>query len=110
MQSLPETFASPEVYVQAFGIHHFDGFLFDRIPGVNRLGFSTAVGFSALYLPNSNFSYLETYVGLERKVKLWQTPTRFGLYYLTSPSDANPGFRLKIGVDVKDTFKDRWNF
>ncbi|MDP4766859.1 MAG: DUF5686 family protein [Schleiferiaceae bacterium] len=110
MQSLPETFASPEVYVQAFGIHHFDGFLFDRIPGVNRLGFSTAAGFSALYLPNSNFSHLETYVGLERKVKLWQTPTRFGLYYLTSPSDANPGFRLKIGVDVKDTFKDRWNF
>jgi hypothetical protein len=110
MQSLPETFASPEVYVQAFGIHHFDGFLLDRIPVLNRLGFGSAVGFSALYLPSSNFSHLETYVGLERKVILWQTPTRFGFYYLTSPTDANPGFRVKIGLDVKDTFKDRWNF
>ena len=110
MQSLSETFASPEVFLQAFGIHHFDGFLMDRIPGLNRLGLGTAVGFSALYLPTINFSYLETYVGLERKVKLWQTPTRLGVYYLTSPSEANPGFRLKLGVDVKDTFKDRWNF
>jgi hypothetical protein len=69
-----------------------------------------AAGFSALYLPSSDFSHLETYVGLERKVRLWQTPTRFGVYYLMSPADANPGFRVKIGVDVKDTFRDRWNF
>lgn len=110
MQSLSETFASPEVFIQAFGIHHFDGFLMDRIPGLSRLGLGTAVGFSALHLPTSNFSYLETYVGFERKVKLWQTPTRLGVYYLTSPSQANPGFRLKLGVDVRDTFKDRWNF
>ncbi|MDA9286867.1 DUF5686 family protein [Schleiferiaceae bacterium] len=110
MQSLPETFASPEVYVQSFGVHHFDGFLLDRIPLLNRLGLGTAVGFSALYLPTSNFSYLETYVGLERKVKLWDTPTRFGFYYLTSPAEIDPGFRLKIGIDVRDTFRDRWNF
>jgi len=32
------------------------------------------------------------------------------MYYGLLPNDMNPGYRLKIGMDFKDTFLDRWNF
>jgi len=109
-QALPETFASPSVYLTGSAIHHFDGFFLGKIPVIRRLKLGTALGASFLAVPNENVAYLESYVGLERKVRLWDTPTRFGVYYLLQPEMAQQGFRIKIGVDVKDTFNDRWNF
>lgn len=109
-QSLPETFASPSVYLSGAAIHHFDGFLLNRIPLVNRLKLGVSVGCAFLSVPNENLLHVESFVGLERKVKLWDTPTRFGVHYLMQPTDAAPGFRWKVSIDVKDTFKDRWNY
>ena len=109
-QSLPFTFASPSVYFTGSLIHHFDGFILGKIPLVKRLSLGSSVGASFLSVPVEDFHHLESYVGLDRKVKLWDTPMRFGIHYLFQPTDAAGGFRWKISMDVKDTFTDRWNY
>ena len=109
-QSLPLTFASPSAYFTGSLIHHFDGFILGKIPLVKRLSLGSAIGASFLSVPLEDIKHLEAYVGLERKVKLWDTPMRFGIHYLFQPSDAPGGFRWKVSIDVKDTFTDRWNY
>lgn len=109
-QSLPETFASPEPFVMVNGIHHFEGFFLQRIPIIRRLKLSTAIGGAMLTIPSNKLMHIESYAGLERKFKMWDAPTRLGLYYSVLPLDIHPGFRVKFGMDFKDTFTDRWNF
>lgn len=109
-QALPETFASPSVYATGSAIHHFDGFFLGKVPLIKRLGLGTSVGASFLWVPEERVQHFESYVGLEKKVRLWDTPTRFGIHYLLQPTDAAAGFRWKVSVDIKDTFKDRWNY
>lgn len=109
-QSLPQTFASPSVYYTGTYMHHFDGFLLGKLPVIKRLGLGTSIGATFLSVPEENVYHLESYVGLEKKVKLWETPTRFGIHYLIQPFDASAGFRWKVSIDIKDTFQDRWNF
>ena len=109
-QALPQTFASPSVYFTGTYIHHFDGFILNKMPLVKRLGLGSSIGATFLSVPRENVYHLESYVGLEKKVKLWDTPTRFGVHYLIQPTNAAPGFRWKMSVDIKDTFNDRWNF
>jgi len=109
-QNLPETFATPEVYFMANATHHFEGFLLNRVPLIRRLKLNVAMGASMLSIPSRSLMHLETYVGAERKMKLWDQPVRWGVYYGLLPNDMNPGYRIKIGMDFKDTFLDRWNF
>jgi hypothetical protein len=109
-QTLDSTFASPSVYGTGSFMHHFDGWFLNKIPVLRKLKLGTAIGAAFLAVPNENVFHLESFVGLERKVKLWDTPTRFGIYYMLEPQSATPGFKFKLGVDIKDTFSDRWNF
>ena len=109
-QTLDSTFASPSVYGTGSFMHHFDGWFLNKIPVLRKLKLGTAIGAAFLAIPNENVYHLESFVGLERKVKLWDTPTRFGIYYMLEPQSATPGFKFKLGVDIKDTFSDRWNF
>ena len=109
-QTLDSTFASPSVYGTGSFMHHFDGWFLNKIPVLRKLKLGTAIGAAFLAVPNENVYHLESFVGLERKVKLWDTPTRFGIYYMLEPQSATPGFKFKLGVDIKDTFSDRWNF
>jgi hypothetical protein len=81
-----------------------------KIPLVKRLSLGSSIGASFLSVPAEDIHHLEAYVGLERKVKLWDTPMRFGVHYLFQPTDAAGGFRWKVSMDVKDTFTDRWNY
>jgi hypothetical protein len=109
-QNLPETFATPEVYFMANATHHFEGFLLNRVPLIRRLKLNVAMGASMLTIPSRSLMHLETYVGAERKMKLWDQPVRWGMYYGLLPNDMDPGYRFKVGMDFKDTFLDRWNF
>jgi hypothetical protein len=109
-QALPRTFASPEVYFTGNFMHHFNGFFLSRIPVIRNFNMNVACGGAALALPQSDRYHLEAFAGLEKKVQLWDTPSRIGAYYVFLPFDAAPGFRFKLGMDMKNTFLDRWNF
>ena len=77
---------------------------------VKRLSLGSSIGASFLSVPAEDIHHLEAYVGLERKVKLWDNQMRFGIHYLFQPTDAAGGIRWKVSMDVKDTFTDRWNY
>ncbi len=109
-QSLEQTFASPSVYLTGSYIHHFDGFFLGKIPGIRKLALGTSVGVTFLSVPDEQINHFESFLGLEKKVKLWDIPMRFGVYYLLQPVDAADGFRWKMSIDIRDTFKDRWNW
>ena len=109
-QSLPQTFHSPSPYFSAWAIHHFNGAFTNALPGIRRLGLSTAVAGSALWVPGESVRHLELYVGLERQVIWWKQPIRFGMYRSVWPNPQSAGFQWKMSLDFKDTFYDRWNF
>ena len=109
-QNLPETFASPEVFLMANATHHFEGFFLSKIPLIRRLKLNTAVSGALLTIPSRSLFHTEAYLGLERKSKLWNQPVRWGVYYGLLPNDMDGGYRIKFGMDFKDTFIDRWTF
>ena len=79
-QTLDSTFASPSVYGTGSFMHHFDGWFLNKIPVLRKLKLGTAIGAAFLAIPNENVYHLESFVGLETKVKLLDTPTPFGIY------------------------------
>ena len=109
-QTLDSTFASPKPYIQGYGIHHFDGYFLGRIPFLKRLKLGTAIGFSTLIQPTADVYFMEMYVGVERVFKLWGESVRYGIYRPIAPYHQPDGFRFKIGIDVRDSFWDRWNY
>jgi hypothetical protein len=109
-QSLRETFASPGVYFMANAMHHFDGILLGQVPLVRRLKVGAALGGAAVIVPEQGVNHWEANLGVERKVKWFDSPMRIGLYYSPIPTELGPGYRWKIGIDLRDTFSDRWNY
>ena len=70
---------SKSVYLTCSYIHHFDGFFLGKIPGLKKLGLGTSIGFTFLSVPDEQINHFESFLGLEKKIKLWDTPTRFGV-------------------------------
>lgn len=108
-QSLPSTFASAEPYFTGYLMHHFDGLVLSNIPVVRRLSLGTALSSSFLYLPNRKVSFVEMYLGLEKKVTWWKQPIRYGVYRSLIPND-QPGYSWKFGIAFKNTFFDKWEY
>lgn len=57
-------FSTDKYYLQLNFRHHFNGFVFDRIPLINKTPLRLTLGSSALYVPDKGF-YIEPYIGLE---------------------------------------------
>ncbi|MFT5384413.1 MAG: hypothetical protein ACI8X3_001830 [Saprospiraceae bacterium] len=53
-----------DYYVQGHYQHHFNGFLFDKVPLLRKAGFKTVFGAAYLYTPE-NKNYLELSYGIE---------------------------------------------
>ena len=58
------SYSSDSYYAQINFRHHFNGFIFDKIPILNKTSLKLVVGFSALYTP-TNGKYIETFLGIE---------------------------------------------
>ncbi len=57
-------YSSDHYYAQINFRHHFNGFVFDKIPLLNKTSLKMVIGFSALYEP-TNGKYIETFLGVE---------------------------------------------
>lgn len=99
-------------YAQLWVIHHFDGKIFDRIPGINKLQFRSLVAFRALVghmerqnqmeidLPAGagplNGFYAEAGVGIENILKIIRVDSYFRLTQRNKPGIDKWGIRLYI--------------
>ncbi|MEM6965330.1 MAG: DUF5686 family protein, partial [Bacteroidota bacterium] len=57
-------FSTANSYLHAHFQHHFDGFLFDKLPIIRRLGWQTAIGANFLYTETQK-DYTEVYFGID---------------------------------------------
>ena len=110
-QTLDSTFNTNSPYLQAFYIHHFNGFLLNKIPLINKLKFETIAGASFLLIEDINYSLPEFFIGLERKFKIKNQYLKYGFYYAGRFNNTiNSFFRFKIGFDYLNTFTNKWSY
>jgi hypothetical protein len=109
MQLLDTNMNTSNSYLQCNAIHHFNGFFLNKIWGINKLKLEESIGGGILSLPNSHFLQTEVYVGIERKFRIRQELMKFGIYLISANSTHSPHtYRLKIGINGYDTFRNKW--
>jgi hypothetical protein len=57
-------YSTDKYYTQVNVRHHFNGFLLDHVPLINKTSIKLVVGGSLLYIPSKR-NYLETFIGIE---------------------------------------------
>jgi len=110
-QMLDSTFHTSLPYFQAFGIHHFNGFIMNKIPIIKHLKLELVVGASALLIQEENYSHAELFAGVERKIKIKKQLFKIGVY--TAVRDNNitsTAFRFKIGLDFFNSYTNQWSY
>ncbi len=110
-QSLDTMVNTSGPYMQAFYLHHFNGFFLNKIPLINKLQFESIGGLSLLMVDEYNLSHSEFFVGIERKFKIKNQLLKYGFYYVGQfDNSSQPFFRFKIGLDYLNTFTNKWSW
>jgi hypothetical protein len=87
-------YSTNRYWVEAHYMHHFKGFIFNKIPGVRKLKFQMLAGVSVLYTPDQG-TYVELVTGIENILRV----LRFDL--ITSWADnRKPNLTYRIGIDL----------
>lgn len=110
-QLLGPTLSTPNAFLRGNYFHHLDGVILNKIPLINRLKITEAIGAAFLSIPDQNFFHAEMYLGLERVVRIRRELFRFGVYGATADgSISNARFEFKIGVNFYNTFTKKWSY
>ncbi len=109
LQLLGPTLTTRMPYFQGGIIHHFDGFIMDKIPLLNRLQLEMIVGAAALSIPEQKFSHAEAYAGLGKRFKLWGEQFQIAVYGMSALNNVDQlDYSWKIGFNLFDAFNARW--
>lgn len=110
-QLLGPTLSTPNAFLRANYFHHLNGIFLNKIPLINRLKLTEAVGAAMLTIPDQNFFHTEMYAGLERVVRIRRDLFRFGIYGATSDNTLSKArFEIKFGVNFYNSFTRKWNY
>jgi hypothetical protein len=58
------SYSTDQHYIQVNFRHHFNGYITDKIPLINKTSLKLVTGFSALNIPDIG-NYVETFLGIE---------------------------------------------
>ena len=111
-QSLDSTFPVFQRYYQGHFIHHFNGFIVNKIPLFKKLRLREIAGAGFLIAPERNLRYMEVFAGVERPFN-WpfdpQVKFKVGVYVVSSLANQfrNP-VQFKIGITSWDRRRNRW--
>jgi hypothetical protein len=83
-------------YMQVHLQHHFNGFLLDKVPGINKLGFSLVAGAKYLHV-GDKANYAEIHIGLDKIGWHFFRAFRVDAVVAFENSTARWGTRIGIG-------------
>ncbi len=110
-QGLDTNYNTSGPYLQAFYVHHFNGFFLNKVPLIRHLKFESVVGTNALLLQEFNYTHSEFFIGVERKFRAFKEYFKYGFYYTAQFNDiTQPYFRFKLGFDYFNTFTNKWSW
>ena len=111
-QNLAEAYNTRDIYAQIHYIHHFNGFIINKIPFMKKTGIRSVGGGGMLFLPEyNNLYYQELFFGIERKFKFARQFIRIGTYAVFSDSNYQPAkLQFKIRFNIEDPQDLNYNF
>ncbi|MFK8036966.1 MAG: DUF5686 and carboxypeptidase regulatory-like domain-containing protein [Crocinitomicaceae bacterium] len=110
-QMLDSTFNTRNPYFQGFFLHHFNGFIMNKIPLINRLKLELSAGGSALIIQDISYSHAEVFAGIEKKFRIKQQYFRVGAYVATRANTTTElTYQFKIGIDFFNSFTNSWTY
>ena len=110
-QLLGATLNTPNEYLRANVIHHFEGTILNKIPLIRRLQMGIALGAGTLSIPDSKFYHAEAFAGVEKSFHLFKQLVRGGFYAVTSDStEGSSDFIYKVGFTIFEPFTRKWGY
>lgn len=110
-QLLEKTMNTNNSYFHANYIHHFNGFITNKIPLIKHLKISIAGGGGILGIPKQDFFHAELFAGIEKVIRIKKELFRLGIYGVTSDNSFSAAdFTLKIGISPFYYYKEKWNY
>ena len=110
-QLLGATLNTPNAYLRANVIHHFEGTILNKIPLIRRLKMGIAIGAGSLNIPDSQFYHAEAFGGIEKSFHLFKQLVRGGIYAVTSENtQESANFTYKVGLTIFEPFTRKWGY
>ncbi|MFK7756229.1 MAG: DUF5686 family protein [Flavobacteriales bacterium] len=110
-QLLGPTLNTPNEYLRANVIHHFEGAILNKVPLIRRLKLGLAIGGGTLNIPDAGFYHGELFAGVEKPFKLWKQMLRGGIYAVTADNSIeNSNLTWKVGLTFYQPFTRTWGY
>ncbi len=110
-QLLGPTLSTSDTYIQGMIIHHFNGFIMDKIPGINWLQLELITGGGTLAIPSQDFYHIEAFAGLGRRFKIRGETFQVAVYGTTSDNTVEKwDVSYKVGINFFNAFSGKWMY
>jgi hypothetical protein len=111
MQLQDTTLTVSDQYYRINYRHHFNGAVINYVPFVKKLGIHAVVGASTIYIKESDYRYIEGYVGIERSFKAERARYRLGVFFVMAESNyGNITPRLKFSFNRYNLRDQSWGY
>jgi hypothetical protein len=111
MQLQDTTIRTSDEYLQMHYVHHFNGSLLNYVPLLRKTQLHMVVGASSLVIPESDYRYVEAFVGAERSFRIQRSRFRLGVYFVAANSSLNDiKPRIKFAIQRYNTRNKNWEY